>query len=103
MYAYLIKKNAPLNNKKGILFYGVFILQYLTSLINIITSMRMGQLKQDGSKLVVDIDLGLLHMDTFGIVLGKMVPFMQTVGLKLTVKIITLTNGDIKCNNIMIV
>jgi len=33
----------------------------------------------------------------------KMVPFMQTVGLKLTVKIITLTNGDIKCNNIMIV
>lgn len=65
--------------------------------------MKMGQLKQDGSKLVVDIDLSLLHTDTFGIVLEKMVPFIQTVGLKLMVKIITLTSGDIKCNNIMIV
>lgn len=60
--------------------------------------MRKGQLKQDGSTLVVDIDLGLLHTDTFGIVLEKMAHFMQTVGLKSTVKIITLTLGDIKCH-----
>lgn len=62
--------------------------------------MKTGQLKQDGSTLVVDIDLILLHTDTFGIVLEKMVHFMQMLGLKSAVKIINLTSGDIKCNRL---